>query len=95
VSESAESRSLSKALKEHGWTFVGPTSVYAFMQATRVLDSLISEVISPAAWLDRSASLRTSSPTTANPMPCSPARAASIAAFNASRFVWLAISEIT
>ena len=28
-------------------------------------------------------------------MPCSPARAASMAAFRASRFVWLAISEIT
>ena len=28
-------------------------------------------------------------------MPCSPARAASMAAFKASRFVWLAISEIT
>ena len=28
-------------------------------------------------------------------MPCSPARAASIAAFRASRLVWLAISEIT
>ena len=33
VSQSAESRSLSKALKERGWTFVGPTTVYAFMQA--------------------------------------------------------------
>jgi DNA-3-methyladenine glycosylase I len=33
VSESPESRSLSKSLKEHGWTFVGPTTAYAFMQA--------------------------------------------------------------
>jgi DNA-3-methyladenine glycosylase I len=33
VSESADSRLLSKSLKEHGWTFVGPTTVYAFMQA--------------------------------------------------------------
>ena len=30
-----------------------------------------------------------------SPMPCSPARAASIAAFKARRLVWLAISEIT
>jgi len=30
--------------------------------------------------------------TTAKPRPCSPARAASIAAFNASRLVWSAIS---
>ena len=47
------------------------------------------------ASLDRSASLRTSSAPTANPSPCSPARAASIAAFSASRLVWLAISLIT
>jgi len=26
-------RALSKDLKKHGWTFVGPTTVYAFMQA--------------------------------------------------------------
>jgi len=33
VSESEESRTLSKDLKQRGWTFVGPTTVYAFMQA--------------------------------------------------------------
>jgi DNA-3-methyladenine glycosylase I len=32
-SRSAESAALSKALKSQGWTFVGPTTVYAFMQA--------------------------------------------------------------
>jgi DNA-3-methyladenine glycosylase I len=30
---SAESTALSKDLKKRGWTFVGPTTVYAFMQA--------------------------------------------------------------
>ena len=32
-SQSPESVALSKALKSRGWTFVGPTTVYAFMQA--------------------------------------------------------------
>lgn len=33
VSTSPESVALSKALKKLGWKFVGPTTVYAFMQA--------------------------------------------------------------
>jgi DNA-3-methyladenine glycosylase I len=33
ASESAESRALAKELKRRGWRFVGPTTVYAFMQA--------------------------------------------------------------
>ncbi|MCJ8315083.1 MAG: DNA-3-methyladenine glycosylase I [Saccharospirillaceae bacterium] len=33
VSTSAESIALAKALKKQGWKFVGPTTVYAFMQA--------------------------------------------------------------
>ncbi len=33
VSTSAESIALSKDLKKRGWSFVGPTTVYAFMQA--------------------------------------------------------------
>jgi len=31
--ESPESRAMSKALRERGWRFVGPTTLYAFMQA--------------------------------------------------------------
>jgi DNA-3-methyladenine glycosylase I len=33
MSQTAESRALSKDLKRRGWRFVGPTTVYAFMQA--------------------------------------------------------------
>ncbi|MBN9425035.1 MAG: DNA-3-methyladenine glycosylase I [Burkholderiales bacterium] len=38
VSESAESQALSKDLKKRGWKFVGPTTVYAFMQAMGLLN---------------------------------------------------------
>jgi DNA-3-methyladenine glycosylase I len=31
--QTAESKALAKELKRRGWTFVGPTTVYAFMQA--------------------------------------------------------------
>jgi DNA-3-methyladenine glycosylase I len=33
-----ESKALSKELKRRGWTFVGPTTVYAFMQAVGLVD---------------------------------------------------------
>ena len=52
-------------------------------------------VTSCAALALCSASTRTSCATTPNPRPAAPARAASIAAFRASRLVCVAISEIT
>ena len=51
----------------------------------------IIAVISWVDWVVRAASPRTSSATTAKPRPASPARAASMAAFNASRLVCSAI----
>lgn len=38
ASTSADSIALSKALKKHGWKFVGPTTVYAFMQAMGLIN---------------------------------------------------------
>jgi DNA-3-methyladenine glycosylase I len=38
VSVSAESVALSKELKKRGWKFVGPTTVYAFMQAMGLIN---------------------------------------------------------
>jgi DNA-3-methyladenine glycosylase I len=38
VTQTEESRALAKDLKRRGWTFVGPTTVYAFMQAMGLVD---------------------------------------------------------
>jgi DNA-3-methyladenine glycosylase I len=38
ISTSAESLALSKDLKKQGWKFVGPTTVYAFMQAMGLIN---------------------------------------------------------
>ena len=38
ASTSADSVALSKALKKQGWKFVGPTTVYAFMQAMGMIN---------------------------------------------------------
>lgn len=38
ASTSVESVALSKALKKQGWKFVGPTTVYAFMQAMGLIN---------------------------------------------------------
>jgi DNA-3-methyladenine glycosylase I len=38
LAKSAESTALSKELKRLGWSFVGPTTVYAFMQAVGLVD---------------------------------------------------------
>ncbi|MBY0579859.1 MAG: DNA-3-methyladenine glycosylase I [Burkholderiales bacterium] len=38
ASASAESVALSKTLKKQGWKFVGPTTVYAFMQAMGLIN---------------------------------------------------------
>lgn len=38
ITKSAESIALSKELKRRGWSFVGPTTMYAFMQAAGMVD---------------------------------------------------------
>lgn len=48
VSTTHESVALSKELKRRGWTFVGPTTVYAFMQAIGLVnDHSVDCVIRP------------------------------------------------
>ena len=38
MAATAESAALSRDLKKRGWTFVGPTTLYAFMQAVGIVD---------------------------------------------------------
>jgi DNA-3-methyladenine glycosylase I len=45
VSTSAESVALSKALKKQGWKFVGPTTVYAFMQAMGMVNDHATDCV--------------------------------------------------
>jgi len=50
ASTSAASLALSKELKKRGWTFVGPTTIYAFMQAMGLInDHVAGCVIRPKA----------------------------------------------
>jgi len=46
---SPESTALSKDLKRRGWTFVGPTTIYAFMQAVGLVNDHIDGCVSRAA----------------------------------------------
>jgi DNA-3-methyladenine glycosylase I len=43
LTTSPESVALSKDLKRRGWTFVGPTTMYAFLQATGLVDDHLDE----------------------------------------------------
>jgi len=43
ASTSAESIALSKELKKQGWKFVGPTTVYAFMQAMGLINDHVED----------------------------------------------------
>jgi DNA-3-methyladenine glycosylase I len=38
LSQTSESKALAKELKRRGWSFVGPTTVYAFMQAVGIVN---------------------------------------------------------
>ena len=40
---STESVALSKDLRKRGWTFVGPTTIYAFMQAMGLVNDHVEE----------------------------------------------------
>ena len=45
ASTSAESITLSKDLKKQGWKFIGPTTVYAFMQAMGLINDHVEDCV--------------------------------------------------
>ena len=45
ASTSAEAIALSKILKKQGWKFVGPTTVYAFMQAMGLINDHVEDCV--------------------------------------------------
>lgn len=56
---SPESVALSKDLKRRGWSFVGPTTMYAFLQATGLVDDHLEECfVRPAVEAARAAFTR-------------------------------------
>ena len=46
LTESDASRALSRALKKRGWSFVGPTTMYAFLQSSGV----VNDHVETCAW---------------------------------------------
>ena len=48
LTTSAESIALSKALKKMGWKFVGPTTVFAFMQAMGLINDHVADCVTRA-----------------------------------------------
>jgi len=58
LARTPESIALSKDLKRRGWTFVGPTTVYAFMQAMGLVNDHIEGCVSRVSVEDARAALR-------------------------------------
>ncbi|MEL7224274.1 MAG: DNA-3-methyladenine glycosylase I, partial [Cyanobacteria bacterium J06576_12] len=54
LSKTAESTAMSKDLKKRGWSFVGPTTAYAFMQSM----GMVNDHVEGCAWRDRAHKLR-------------------------------------
>jgi DNA-3-methyladenine glycosylase I len=63
MSTSTESVALSKDLKKRGWTFVGPTTVYAFMQAMGLVNDHVHDCAIRKAVVDARKHFRTPAPT--------------------------------
>ena len=54
VSQTPESERMSRELRKRGWTFIGPTTAYAFMQSV----GIVNDHISGCDWFDRAENTR-------------------------------------
>lgn len=54
LSKTAESTAMSKDLKKRGWSFVGPTTAYAFMQSI----GMVNDHVEGCEWRDHTKKLR-------------------------------------
>ena len=61
MATTAESTALSKDLRKRGWTFVGPTTVYAFMQAMGLVNDHVRRLLVPISRRDSNSYLSRSS----------------------------------
>ncbi len=64
VTTSPESIALSKDLRKRGWSFVGPTTMYAFMQAMGLVNDHIEGCTARAKALDARAAFNSPAATT-------------------------------
>jgi DNA-3-methyladenine glycosylase I len=58
ITTSPESIALSKDLRKRGWSFVGPTTMYAFMQAMGMVNDHIEGCAARAKALDTHAAFK-------------------------------------
>lgn len=63
MTTTAESVTMSKDLKKRGWTFVGPTTVYAFMQAMGLVNDHLQGCCVRESAIDARAKLVVPGPT--------------------------------
>ena len=95
VEEISSITSVTRATEAITSAMVAPALLVSTLPAfTVAIEWSIRCLTSLAAVAERCARLRTSPATTAKPRPCSPARAASTAAFKARIFVWKAMPSI-
>lgn len=68
LTETEQSRALAKALRARGWSFVGPTTLYAFMQAVGLVNDHIEGcVVREAVEAERATFQRPATMTTKKP----------------------------